>query len=640
MKIVTVIPLSKGFFTENLTYFTTKEVAVGNVVVASLRNKKILGLVISTSEASSAKGEIKEMDFNLKKIIEVKTDSIFAEEFLKSAILVSRYFAMSESAALSYLLPAVCKENYDKIAQFQKDSLAPKEKPKKEIRSEKLLFQTTLEERLSSYKTLIRGSFAEKKSVFIVLPTENNISRFSEILTRGIENFTFALHSSLTPKKALAAIEKIVKTDHPVLILATAPFLAVPRADISTIIIEHESSSGYKTITKPHFDLRTFVEVYAARTGARLILSDSMLRFETIARKELDGLHPLHPLSFRTNFDGQIKIAPKGDRFEVLTEENLELIRNLIEKKKKVFVFALRKGLATMTVCRDCKNILGCPHCSAPLVLYLSRDGKKRMFICNKCHEDVRPEISCKHCSSWNLMPLGIGTDTVYEILKQNFPKTKIFQLDKENARNAKGAEKIAQDFEESEGSILVGTEMTLFYIKNKLSVSIIASFESLWNIPNFKIGEKIINILLSLISITEGSLIIQTKQENDPAINAVRKENLLHFVRDELKDRETLGYPPYKRFIKITHMGDKEAAVEAKKILAEEFAEFEPEIFSGFVGKIKNEYATNALIRLERTKWSLPELILGGSIHNELLRKLSNLPREFMVLVDPEDLL
>jgi primosomal protein N' (replication factor Y) len=365
-----------------------------------------------------------------------------------------------------------------------------------------------------------------------------------------------------------------------------------------------------------------------------------LLRFETIARKDIDGLHPAHPLSFRTNFEGEIKVVPKGEKFEVITENNLKEIGNFLEKKKSVFIFALRKGLATMTMCRDCKNILGCPNCSAPLVLYLSRDGQKRMFVCNRCHHDIRPEISCNHCKSWNLMPLGIGTDTVYETLKNNFPKAKILRLDKENAKTAKGAEKIIKEFEETPGSILVGTEMAFFYIKEKLSLSIIASFESLWNIPNFKIGEKIINILLSILAVTTDKVIIQTKQVDDPAIDAVKKENLLSFVREELRDRENLNYPPYKRFIKIVHMGTKEGARQAKLELLETFSAYAPEIFSGFVGKVNGEYVTNALIKLDTRQWSLPEISSGGTLDTELSKKLLNLPREFSVFVDPEDLL
>ena len=152
--------------------------------------------------------------------------------------------------------------------------------------------------------------------------------------------------------------------------------------------------------------------------------------------------------------------------------------------------------------------------------------------------------------------------------------------------------------------------------------------------------SEKIIQLLLSTLSKTEKKLIIQTKNERDPALRAILSENLLPFIREELEDRKELGYPPYKRFIKITYLGDKIGSIEAKKVLGNIFKDYNPEIFSGFTAKKKNQYVTNALIKLEPKKWSLPELSTGSTIDQNLSNLLSSLPFSYEVSVDPEDLL
>jgi primosomal protein N' len=237
-------------------------------------------------------------------------------------------------------------------------------------------------------------------------------------------------------------------------------------------------------------------------------------------------------------------------------------------------------------------------------------------------------------------MPLGIGTDTVYQETRKLFPKAKILKLDKESAKTASGAKKIVEDFESKQGSILIGTEMAFFYLKEKVPLSVVASFESLWSIPNFKMGEKIIQIMLSIISNTKDKLIIQTKNKEDAAIQAVKSGNLLSFMREELKTRSDLHYPPYKRFIKITFLGDKEQTSKARKYLKEIFEEYSPEIFSGFVAQMKNKYVTNALIKIGPKDWSLPELLPGSKIDENLWNKLSVLEPTFKITVDPEDLL
>jgi len=238
-------------------------------------------------------------------------------------------------------------------------------------------------------------------------------------------------------------------------------------------------------------------------------------------------------------------------------------------------------------------------------------------------------------------MPLGIGIDTVYEEIQEIVgEKIKIFKLDKESAKTAKGAEKIVKEFEENSGSILIGTEMAFFYLKNKVPLSVVASFDSLWSIPNFKMGERIIHIILSIITHTNEKIIIQTKNEKDNSILAIKSGNLLHFIREELEDRKKLDYPPFKRFIKITFVGDKTETKKARDVLAEIFKEYNPEIFSAFIAKQKEKYVTNALIKMDPYKWSLPEISANSYIDENLHAKLQSLPASFQVLVDPEDLL
>ena len=663
MKIVRVIPLEKGAFKTDLTYFTAKDIKNGSIVSVPIRNKKILGLVISCQDVMNAKTGIKDMSFKLKKIIEVKKHSIFRNEFIESALELSSYSVSKKNSGVISFIPSLFREKYDEIEKFSpKDFLKDGPwidsfKDRSYIKTEKLLLQAQLEDRISFYKTLIRGYFALKKSVFIVLPTGYDIEIFYQALSKGIENFAFSMHGGLRPKKIIEKYEQIINSPHGVLILGTAQFLSIPRADLGVIIVEHENSSVYKMFSRPHFDLRIFAELYASKINAKFILSDTLLRYETIARKETDSLSEVYPLSFRTNFNGLIisiinpneeeknlealpPLGGKASKFKIFSEKSIKEIQNTLKNKKRVFIFSLRKGLATYTVCRDCNETINCEKCLAPVVLYLSRDGKKRMFICNRCNTEKDSETKCANCGSWNLMPLGIGTETVFEEIKNKFPKVKIFKLDKESTKTAKEAEKIVREFEKTSGSILVGTEMVFFYLKEKIDLSIIASFDSLWSIPNFKMSEKIIQLLLSMLSRTKEKLIIQTKNKNDSALLAVQSENLLPFVREELEDRKNLNYPPYKRFIKITYLGDKIGSIEAKKTLREVFRDYNPEIFSGFIAKNKNQYVTNALLKLDPQKWSLPELSHGSSIDQNLFNLLSSFPSTYEVSVDPEDLL
>lgn len=646
MKIVSVIPLKKGLQKSDLTYFTILDVKLGDIVLVPIKNKKILALVTSVEELKEAKSDIKKANFGLKKILQNKGESIFLKEFLDSVTDIAKYFVQNEGSCLATLIPNIFLENYEKISQNYGFKISKNKNydDEKRIRSEKLLFQYRTEDRIAIYKTLIRESFARDNSIIIVLPTQLDIEKFSDGLSRGIEQFIFSVHSGISSKKIMTIYEKIMTSSHPVLILCTPSFLSIPRRNIGTVILEHESSNAYRTIAKPHLDLRTFVEIYAAKIKAKYIMADDILRFETIERKDSEGLTPLHPLSFRTDFPGEVEILAKKTRkdgtFQILQDECVDEMRAALNNKSNVFIFSLRKGLATLTVCRDCGETVNCDRCGSPLVLYFSQKDKKRMFVCNRCEREIDSDIFCASCGSWNLIPIGIGTDTVVEEVKRIFPKVIIYKLDRESAKTSSGAKKIIAEFEKSEGSILIGTEMAFHYLKKKIYLSIIASFDSLWSIPNYKMGEKIIQIIFSIIKTTTQRIIIHTKNTEDETLIAVRSGNLSSLVREELESRKSMNYPPFKRFIKISFWGDKEQTVKARDYLTKNLNDYSPEIFSGFLTSRKGEYVTNCLIKLEKNCWSVSDLMEKSTIDTELYSKLSVLPQSFEVFVDPEDLL
>ena len=61
------------------------------------------------------------MSFNLKKISEVKENSIFFKEYFDAAIETSRYFVANKNNGITSLIPAPFRENYDKMAKLKTD---------------------------------------------------------------------------------------------------------------------------------------------------------------------------------------------------------------------------------------------------------------------------------------------------------------------------------------------------------------------------------------------------------------------------------------------------------------------------------------------------------------------------------------
>ncbi len=646
MYIVTVIPIKKGIHGEYLSYFYSESLDPGTMVIVSIRSKEESAIVIDSEEAVNLKSDIKNREYQLKKIIKVKGDTPFSKNFFIACQIAKKYFVTNTGVVIKSLLPSLFLEKIDKLNKIS----IPEDIDCPNIH-EKFIFQANEQDRLAFYRTLIREAFAKKESLFICVPTKYDINLFYKELSKGIESFTFLFHLELGPKKIIENYNSAILKDHPILIIGTGVFLSIPRNDVKTIIVEKESSESYKQLTRPYIDIRSFAEILSMVNKIKLIFGDTLLRPETLHRYDQGELCEISSPSYRLFQTDNLEVVDmvnkdgEKNKFQIISKEVCNLIEETIKKEESLFLFTLRKGLAPMTVCNDCKKILLCPSCSTPIVLYGpkqnkdNKDDRTRIFMCNKCGRKERTEISCPLCNSWNLVPLGVGIDKVALEIKSMFPNVKIFQIDKENVRSAKEAKTIIADFYKTPKSILLGTEMALSFIEDKIYSSAIISLDGLFSIPNFNMGQKIIHLFEKLINITNNKIIVQTRIPDNKILQSIMSGNVLPFLREDINDRKIFGYPPFKRLIKITFDGSSSETEKTRDFLEKNLAEYDPQIFSAFVSKVKGNYITNTVLKVDLEKWPLVEKG-QKNIDDNLYRKLYNLPPSFSVNVDPEDLL
>ncbi len=650
MYIATVIPIQKSQQKEYLSYFSLSDIPLGSVASIPVRSKTIDAIVISMEEARNLKSDLKSAEYQLKKIISVKGPSPFSKEFFTACVRMANYSVANTGTLIKNLLPSILLEN---VSQLEKPNIPEIIITGEKIRQEKIIFQALTPDRMSWYRTLIREAFAKKESIFICVPTRYDIEECKRELTKGIEQYVYAFHSDMSKKVMIEAYNKVITDAHPLLIIGTGMFLSIPRADIKTLILEHESSEAYKQFGRPYIDIRSFAEVLSAAKNWKLIFADTLLRPDTLHRHEEGELGEVHPPLFRLPqverqlvVDMKEEIDDKGlKKFTVLSDTTKKMIEFAIAHDESVFLFSVRKGLAGVTVCHDCGHTLLCPSCSTPVVLYGARkrnptaDTSERIFMCNKCGRKETTEVRCANCTSWNLVPLGIGTDRVYEEVEKAFPKTAIIQLDKEATPTDKEAQSAINKFTKTPGSILIGTEMAFSYLHTQVTHSALISLDGLLSIPSFNISQKILHIIEKLHYVTDRNLIIQTRIPDNQILKYILSGNVLPLYREDLKERKAFGYPPFERLIKITFTGTARETEKARAYLADKLGAYDPQIFSAFIGKIKGNYVTNTVIRVHPAEWPLPTT--DRSLPNLALSEtLSHLPPSFSINVDPEDLL
>ena len=630
MRIIRVTPIAKGIPRESLTYFHREDIPLGALVSIPLRNKMRMALVIESKDADTEKAFIKKSDFALKKIRDVVHEHFFRPELIAAAKIASDYYASSTGAILSLVLPESIIKHIDKIFPFQGAGVG-------KTNPEKCLLSGIDEERFSYYKTLIRSEFAAKHSLLFILPTVQDVNRFKKELERGVEKYSHALHSYKKPTEIKTTWSFLMEEPHPVVIFATPKFMAIPRADISTIIIERENTPSYKSAARPYVDARHLAELYATQIKARFIRGDVVASIETMFRAQEGEIIELssskgrlHPKSKALILNMKQSVLGPKRTFSTLSKELELMIRETQEKNNRMAILAFRRGIAPQTVCGDCGAIVLCLRCSAPVVLHKSKtETGKNVFLCHRCSA-IRPtEERCRTCTSWKLVPLGVGIERVYDEIHEKFPSLKIFRMDSDSVKNQKQGLALRKEFLETPGSVLLGTEIMLSLIDGPIERTAIASIDSLFAIPDYRINERIFSLLTRLRLLTKETPLIQTRNPDEPILKHAVEADVSGYYKKEIEQRKLFMYPPFARFIKITLLGSI-AAAEAELHKIQAGIGRPMDIFRGFGETVRGKHIVHGLIRLAPKEW--PD--------KTLLDYLRNLPPSFRIEVDPTSLL
>lgn len=634
MYILEIMPLTKSIKVENLSYFSTRDIEIGSLVTIELRKKNIHGIVLNKREAHEIKEELKSKSFSLKKIKGIHKNTILQNQFIVAAQKTAEHFATSTGSIISALVP---KKIFENIKELQ-NPISQIEAADLNEQSEKYVIQDQFDERYASYKSLVRESFAKNKSVIFLCPTSEDIERTKALISKGIEENTFTFNSLMTKNQLIEAWNKVIERNRPVLIIGTGSFISIPRHDIGTIIIEQESSNAYRMQQMPYADIRTFAENYAAIIGARFFMGDIALRTETLARYDTHEFLEEGTLKFRALSTAESKIidmkkdqSNNGDLFSVLSKETLEILNEARHENELTFIFTARRGLSPSIVCGDCGTVVCCKNCSTPVVLY-GKDPTQggNIFQCHSCGDVRRAGEKCVHCDSWKLKMLGIGVETVAEKIKIDFPDTTIFILDSQHAKTGKQAREIISEFYNKPGSVLVGTEMALHYMKEPIENILVASIDSLFSVPDYSIRERILRTLLRLRAKATRRFQISTRRSDDNLFENARQGNLADFYRNEFCDRKKYSYPPFVRLIKISVSGtpkaSEKAILDAKKFLEP----YELLVYPAFTERQRGKMIWNGILKIDNKSW--PD--------ENLRKRLLALPPQFKIVVDAPSVL
>lgn len=619
MYLITILPLSHNPQTDELSYFSKKPYEVGAFVTAPLGKQKLTGLVLKSTSLLEEKQTIKDAPFEMRKLPEQEPT------FVLETIDIYKKMATYHLVRLNYLLRYALPYEY-----FSQDTKEKTNFLNKKTNIEVL--QAKEVERITQYKSLIRSVFSKQQSVIIIVPTVQEIHFWHDALKKGIESVCVKITSEQTTKVREEALKTAQDNTHPLVIITTPYYFPIFLQRKYVLIVEHESSPYYRDhISKLH--MNDIILALAQRTSERIVVGDTLLSTKTLYLEQKKIYQQYLQLQWpEKEIVTSVIPRPKDRAYEIFSKELYNFLRKVIQEKKKIILYGVRNGLATLTKCQTCQATLCCDSCTTPLVLVTRPEG--RVFRCSTCHTTYPATKPCQQCGSSYLLPFGAGTETIEAEIKHAFPELPTYRIDSEVTQTKKQAEKIIKQFEKDSNGCLIVGEKGLRIVTEQVPYSAVVSCDSLFELPLLDAERKIFDIFLTLERFTTHEMLIQVFDPEQPTIQAYQTNTIKKWATAHILEREHFNYPPITTHIKYTYSSPHESHIHELEKQWKNIG-YENSLTNVMYHRSKGHYIFIGSLFIPHTFWE------NESAEREVLEnKLRSFPKSGHYEINPESLL
>lgn len=373
----------------------------------------------------------------------------------------------------------------------------------------------------------------------------------------GSERVVF-MHSQLTQKEKATNWQKIADNEVSI-IIGTRTAIFAPVQNLGAIIIDEEHDNAYKQENQPVYHVRDIAMIRARLHDVPLVLLSATPSVESYAQARVGNFAHYrleNQATGQTHANIQI-VDMKDDtaRLEgrMISDALKEEMKKRLERQEQMIILLNKRGYSQSVQCRECGEVEVCPTCGVALVLHKHPD----YFQCHYCNYKKPDKGECTHCHSHLRVDLPQGIQRLEEEITTLFPGSGILRLDRDTAQSRGSSERILQQFDRGEASILIGTQMIAKgFDFPKVTLAAVINADTGLNVPNFRAREKQYQLLKQLIGRAgrhqEGVAMIQTYQSDNPFFEHLQATTDT-FYEEELRMRKMYGYPPYKKQLLIT---------------------------------------------------------------------------------------
>ncbi len=398
-------------------------------------------------------------------------------------------------------------------------------------------------------------------SALVLVPeialTPQLVSRFRARLGDAVAVW----HSELSEPARLGMWRALRRGELRVVVGARSALFA-PVTNLRLICVDEEHDGSFKQEEGVRYHARDMALLRAHRAQAVCVLGSATPSLASEFGVRTERLQRLK-LPARARTDSRLpKIeivdlkrmgaGPSGER--LLSLPLHRALETVLAAKQQAILFLNRRGFAPSLICEGCGEVQACPNCEVALTVHRAKGDRVQ---CHYCDYSAPEPVQCGACKGTRLMIEGVGTERIEQALQETFPDARIARLDRDVAAGVK-SEKVLDRVRNGDVDILVGTQMVTkgHDLPNVTLVGVLNADAAL-SLPDFRAAERTFQLLVQVAGRAgrggaPGTVLIQTRQPEHPAVHLACQNNVQGFVERELSERQELNYPPYSRLAMI----------------------------------------------------------------------------------------
>lgn len=453
------------------------------------------------------------------------------------------------------------------------------------------------------YMELIAQMVARGKQAIVLIPeialTYQTVVRFY----KRFGNRVSVMNSTLSPGEKYDQCLRAKERDIDV-IIGPRSALFTPFPNLGLIVIDEEHEATYKSESSPKYHARETAMEIARMHGASVVLGSATPSLEAYYQAG-QGNFDLYKLTERPTggvlpqvyVEDLRKELKQGNR-SIFSIKLQELLSDRLAKGQQTMLFLNRRGYAGFISCRECGEVIKCPHCDVSL-----SEHKGGKLVCHYCGYETPNVKQCPSCGSKYVSGFRAGTQQIEEKLKEMYPQARVLRMDADTTKKKDSYEEILSSFANGEADILVGTQMIVkgHDFPNVTLVGILAADMSL-SVGDYRAGERTFQLLTQAAGRAgrgdkPGEVVIQTYQPEHYSVVHAAGQDYESFYEEEIVYRELSGYPPAGHMMAVQILAEIESSGQ---MLAEDLKKMaqglgkKAQIIGpapAFVGKIKDVY-------------------------------------------------